>query len=89
MSNKLNPIVPSVCNICERNISMGECGSCTLTRKQLDYLLSLDIEIIRMQKLLNKINNIIFAKGAPLGTPGYFEIRTLARQTVHIKEEDL
>jgi hypothetical protein len=87
--NEKNPIVPSICNICERNISIGECGSCTLTRNQLDYSLSLDIEIIRLQKIINKINNIIFAKGAPLGTPEYFKIRQLARQTVYIENGNI
>lgn len=29
---------PSICNICDRDYKNGACGTCTITRQQLDHV---------------------------------------------------
>ncbi|MCS3690986.1 hypothetical protein [Bradyrhizobium elkanii] len=59
-----------------------------LGRQIVDEVIRLQSENRRLRKHFTKINRLIFANGAPVGSKAYFEIRQIAAQLGEVLPED-
>jgi hypothetical protein len=57
-------------------------------RQIVDEVIRLQSENRRLRKHFTKINRLIFAEGAPLGSRSYFEIRKIATKEGEVLPED-